>query len=180
MYLASLVKQKILKKNGFIQLCKCVFLTILMLLHLILLPFASVRTEIRLANLEIWTVISRFSLTVFYGIVRPPFNMYASKYCPFIWTEKHRLHYTMRIFALAPLKLRLCSVLLSQLGAPAQSSIISPRTKVPHSPFSAPPTPFTLTSPPLTMVTVSPVTINLYTNSCITARVIYQTVVWVF
>lgn len=54
MYLASLVKQKILKKkNGFIQLCKCVFLTILMLLHLILLPFASVSTEIRLANLEI-------------------------------------------------------------------------------------------------------------------------------
>lgn len=76
----------------------------------------------------------------------------------------------------------LCSVLLrvnSELLHKAAKS--PPEPKYPIAPLvPQPPTTFTLTSPPLTMVTVSPVTMNLYTNSCITARVIYQTVVWVF
>lgn len=62
------------------------FLLFLMLLHLlILLPFASVSTEIRLASLEIWTVMIAIFLTcILYGIFRPPFIMYVSNYCPFL------------------------------------------------------------------------------------------------
>lgn len=73
------------------------------------------------------------------------------------------------------MKLTLFSSCQRQLGAPAQSSKDPPEPKYPLAP-----TTFTLTPPPLTMVTTSPITMNLYTNSCSTARVIYQTVVCVF
>lgn len=163
MYLASLVKQKILKKNGFIQLCKCVFLTILMLLHLILLPFASVSTEIRLANLEIWTVISRFSLTVFYGIVRPPFNMYAGKYCPFY--ELKNIVCTTHYDSLHKFPLEIKFVFNfwwnSELLRNAAKWLPRAKVQYPSSPFSAP-APLTLTLTPLStkMVAIFPIAMD--------------------
>lgn len=114
-------------------MCKCVFLTILMLLHLILLPFASVSTEIRLANLEIWTVISRFSLTVFYGIVRPPFNMYAGEYCPFDQLKTSSAPHVTSLCPRNPICVRFLSDLTQSSCTKQQNH---PRAKVPRSPVA--------------------------------------------